>query len=248
MTTWLYDGTFDGFLSCVFDMYWQRKMKIRIRKEQEYLRSVSEDILFMPTNQANADRVWTGLSRKTSAAERAALYYCYLSELPGEEDNMVGFIRYRFELQADTKPDAGNFYVSHIQQLAFKVGLEQQRLESNTSFQLTKDNIWYAVISPDHNVLPLLMEHFKAHYHGQCWLIYDKRRRFGLYHNLRNVETVRLQFCNPPDTRYFRSGNVWSPEEPFYQQIWKVIYKEKPVRDDQQLHLQYVTKHYWKYL
>ena len=246
MTTWLYDGTFDGFLSCVFDMYWQKKMSIRIRKEQEHIRGAFEDVLFMPTIIANAERVWAGLSKKAAPEQLQQFFSCYLSELPAEEDNMVGYIRYMFDTAV---PDAGNFYVMHTEQLSKKVYKEKHRMESLVSFQLTKDNIYYAIISPDYNVLPLMVRHFKEHYGDQYWLIYDQRRRFGIYYNLQHVETVRLQFNANYEARYHHSGNTWTPEDELYQQVWKACNKGEMLTNgnDQRLQLQHMPRRYWKY-
>ena len=247
MTTWLYDGTFDGFLSCVFDMYWQRKMTIRIRKEQEHIRGVYEDVMFMPTIIANADRVWAGLSKKADTEQLQQFFACYLSELPAEEDNMVGYIRYIFD---SVLPVADNSYIMHVDQLSRKVYKEKHRMESLVSFQLTKDNIYYAIISPDYNVLPLMVRHFREHYADQYWLIYDQRRRFGIYYNLQNVETVRLQFNPNFDARYHNSGNTWTPEDELYQQVWKACNKGAITvnGNDQRLQLQHMPRRYWKYL
>ncbi|SFE52972.1 probable DNA metabolism protein [Chitinophaga sp. CF118] len=250
MTTWLYDGTFDGFLSCVFDMYWQRKMNILIRKEQEHVRGVFEDAMFMPTIIANADRVWAGLSKKVSPVQLSQFFACYLSELPAEEDNMVGYLRYVLGNQDGVSPDPANFYIMHAEQLAHKVQKERHRMESLVSFQLTKDNIYYAIISPNYNVLPLMVRHFKEHYADQFWLIYDQRRRFGIYYNLQQVETIRLQFNENYDARYHNLGNIWAPEDELYQQVWKAFYKEDVVKstNNQRLQLKHMPRRYWKYL
>lgn len=247
MTTWLYDGTFDGFLSCVFDMYWQRKMNIRIRKEQEHVRGVYEDVIFMPTIIANADRVWAGLGKKAAPEQLQQFFACYLSELPAEEDNMVGYIRYIFDAAIT---DRSNFYSAHVDQLSKKVYKEKHRMESLVSFQLTKDNIYYAIISPDYNVLPLMIRHFKEHYTDQYWLIYDQRRRFGIYYNLQHVETVRLQFNPNFEARYHHSGNTWTPDDELYQQVWKTCHKGEMVVNgsDSRLQLQHIPRRYWRYL
>jgi probable DNA metabolism protein len=250
MTTWLYDGTFDGFLSCVFDMYWQRKMDIRIRKEQEHIRGAFEDVIFMPTIIANAERVWAGLNKKVSPDKLQHFFSCYLSELPAEEDNMVGYLRYVLGKQDTTPVDERNFYITHAGELAKKVGREKHRIESLVSFQLTKNNIYYAVVSPEYNVLPLITSHFKEHYPDQYWLIYDKRRRFGIYYNLQQVDTIRLQFNGNYEERYHHTGNTWEPEEAFYQQIWKACNEGLPVGTgvNQRLQMQHMPRRYWKYI
>jgi probable DNA metabolism protein len=229
-------------------MYWQKKMDIRIRKEQEHIKSGYEDVIFMPTNTANADRVWAGLNKKVLPEQLQQFFSCYLSEIPAEEDNMIGYLRYVL----DTKqPESDNFYIQHVEQLSRKVYKEKHRMESLVSFQLTKDNIYYAIISPDYNVLPLMVSHFREHYGEQYWLIYDQRRRFGIYYNLQHAETVRLQFNPNYDARYHSSGNTWTPDDELYQQVWKACNKGDVLLSngsDQRLQLQHMPRRYWKYL
>jgi probable DNA metabolism protein len=238
MTKWLYDGTFDGFLSCVFDLYWQRKQNVVIRKEHEHKRGVYDDLLFMPTNMANADRVWTGLCKLLPAKVRQELIACHLSEKPGEEDNLIGYIRYVFDAQKVVIPNATNFYARHVEQLAGKVFQEQLKMERAVKFRLTRYNVHYAMISPEYNVLPLIAAHFQEHYPGLYWLIYDQRRCYGIYHNLKKVETVRLQFFEESDGRYPQAGFVWSPDDSLFQQLWKLFYSG-PIKMTRRLRMQY---------
>lgn len=249
MTTWLYDGSFDGFLSAVFDLYWQQKPGVQIRKEQEHVKGMFEDVFFMPTVIANADRVWTGLGKKISPEALHRLFCCYLSGLPGEEDNMIGYIKHVFAHKENVEEDFSNPYVLRITEVAKKVQREKHRMEAFVRFRLTKDNICYAIISPDYNVLPLIARHFRERYADQHWLIYDQQRRFGIYYNLEVVETVRLQFYTE-DAHYHLSGNIWTPEEELYQQLWQTYYKEANIqtRANQRLQLQHMPRRYWKYL
>lgn len=250
MTTWLYDGSFDGFLSTIFDLYWQQKTDIKIRKEQEHVGGLFENALFLPTVTANAERVWTGLSRKLSAEGLQQLFCCFLAELPGGEDHLIGFIRHVFASKHNVEQDLANPYVLYVSRLARKVEREKHRMLGFVRFQLTKDGIYYALVSPDYNVLPLIAKHFRDRYADQHWLIYDQRRNFGIYYNLQDVETVKLQFNSEYDPRYHHKGSIWAPEEELYQELWKVYYKGTNIesRQNLKLQLQHMPRRYWKYL
>ena len=86
--------------------------------------------------------------------------------------------------------DYSDSTVLHISQLARKVGREKHRMEAFVRFQLTKDNIYFANIEPDFDVLPLISKHFRDRYADQQWLIYDVKRKYGIYYNLDHVEMV----------------------------------------------------------
>jgi probable DNA metabolism protein len=250
MTTWLYDGSFDGFLSAIFDLYWQKRSDVMIRKEESHVAGLFENPIFLPTVLTNADRVWTGLGKKLSEEGLHQLFSCFLAELPNGEDKLVGFIQYVFASEQNVEKDFGNPFVLHVAQLARKMHREKHRMEAFVRFQLTRDEIYYSLVDPDFNVLPLIAKHFKDRYADQKWLIYDKRRNFGIFYNLDRVETVRLQFNTELDTKHSGGRDIWAPEEEMYQILWQAYYKGTniPGRKNLRLQLQHMPRRYWKYL
>lgn len=142
MTTWLYDGTFDGFLSAVFDLYWQRTADVRIRKELVYIPSMREQAIFMPTVTANAERVWIGLGKRLSPRVMQDLFACYLAEQDGEEDNMVAFIRYVFATGQALEPDARHPGLLRVKEVAAKVWQEKQALEEQLRFERYRKSLF----------------------------------------------------------------------------------------------------------
>jgi probable DNA metabolism protein len=249
MTVWLYDGTFDGLLSAVFELYNQQREKsnsVRIRKETDYMQGsqgLFDDVQILATVQAHADRVWAGLQKKLSPSAQQQLFSCYLSGQPDEEDQLLGFIRHVFANQQDVTQDYGNPFVLYISQQARKMHREKHRMEAFVRFQHAKDGLYYSIVEPDFNVLPLIAKHFKDRYADQRWLIYDKRRGYGIYYDLDTVETVSLDFSGA-------TNGIWSPEEDIYQQLWQTYYKEANIasRKNAKLQLQHMPKKYWKYM
>jgi probable DNA metabolism protein len=111
---------------------------------------------------------------------------------------------------------------------------------------LTKDQLYYAIIQPDFNVLPLIANHFKERYADQRWLIYDCRRKYGLCYDLREVSEVMIHF-NEGNSE---EENVYDEKESLYQELWKQYFDSVNIkaRRNMKLHIQHVPKRYWKYL
>ena len=59
-------------------------------------------------------------------------------------------------------------------------------------FQKTADGIFFAVMNPLYNVLPLSACFFQNRFADQPWVIYDTGRKYGLYYDLQTVETVQF--------------------------------------------------------
>jgi len=65
-------------------------------------------------------------------------------------------------------------------------------METTIQFQTTQDNLKFAAISPDADILPLISRHYRFLYNKQPWIIFDRKRNYGIYYNLESVEIISL--------------------------------------------------------
>jgi probable DNA metabolism protein len=94
--TYLYDGNFEGLLTVVFEAYARKAWPQQITAEDQAQPGLFGTTIYIPTDAAKADRVWSGLLRKVSEAARTNLYRCFLSELPGMEMTLFAYLRLAF--------------------------------------------------------------------------------------------------------------------------------------------------------
>ena len=136
-----------------------------------------------------------------------------------------------------------------VQQISKQVHREKHRMEAFVRFQKTTDGLYYATVSPDFNVLPLIIRHFEKRYADQRWVIYDTNRRYGAYYDLSQVALVNLEV--PPHQRSMPlAPEARDTQEDIYQQLWQVYFSSVniPERKNPKLHLRHMPKRYWKYL
>jgi probable DNA metabolism protein len=122
-------------------------------------------------------------------------------------------------------------------------------MEAFVRFQLTQDKLYYAICQPDYNVLPLIQKHFKERYADQRWLIYDSRRKYGIYYNLATVETVKISFsAHTSNGKHLTE--ILDEKEELYQQLWQQYFGSVNIeaRKNMKLHIQHMPKRYWKHL
>lgn len=239
MDIYLYDSSFEGFLTAVFESYTSRGV---IRKENAFVPDMFATTIRVETDLEKADRVWAGLSKKLSANGLHQYFSTFLSEIENVEDQMLSYTRHVFENQSYVERDFGNDFVLFVAQTARKVHREKHRMEAFVRFQLTKDGIYFSLVSPDYNVLPLIIKHFKDRYADQRWMIYDKVRNYGIYYDLEKVETVWMEMD--------KQEGIWDEAEGDYQALWQTYYKGANIasRVNRKLLLQHMPKRYWKYL
>lgn len=248
MKIWVYDGAFSGFLTAVFEVYEYKCNDAKIVKQTQYHASVFGQDHIVETNADKALRVWKGILKYTSAGAAESLYHSWLSELPNIEKYLLQYIQYLFIKKQSVDADFSHPAVLKIAQVTKKVHRERHRMEAFVRFQLTKDNLFYAVIEPDFNVLPLLITHFKNRYADQRWLIYDGKRKYGIYYDLQTVEMIELTLSD--EVKQNGLLPVVNEEEGMYQSLWKSYFQSVNIkaRKNTKLHIQHMPKRYWKFL
>lgn len=245
----IYDSTFDGFLSAVFDVYQYKLEAPVIVTEKAFNGNIFGNVHRVRTTAAHSRRVWTGLSKKISAEALHAVYKTFLSELQGIETTLLRYIQYAFSSPISMEADFGNQAVLTVHQTAKKVHREKHRMEAFVRFQQTADGLYFAIIEPDFNVLPLISNHFSNRYADQRWLIWDNKRHYGIYYDLETVTEVQLSFDAAANGGKEISA-LHDPSEKLYQTLWQQYFKSVNIaaRKNQRLHIQHMPVRYWKYL
>lgn len=245
----LYDGTFEGFLSAVFDVYYYKFEDVHVVDASAFNGNIFEKVHTVTTNQKHSARVWTGLGKRVSTDALEQLYKTFLSHVLNIENVLLHYMQYAFRSASSIESDFGNTAVLTVHQTAKKIQRETHRMEAFVRFQQTADNLYYAIIAPDYDVLPLIGKHFRNRYADQRWMIWDSKHRYGIYYDLQTTTFVNMTFEAGTN-----SGKdilqVYGPNEALYQQLWQQYFKSIniPARKNNRLQLQHMPARYWKYL
>jgi probable DNA metabolism protein len=247
MTTLIYDGTFEGLLTAVFEIYEQKLQQVKIQKGEWLCTALFEDVITIVTDETRAGRVLQGLQQKLSAGGLQRLYAAHMAGMDEEDGMIVGYIRYVFDSKMNVEEDYGNKYVLRISEMLRMIRREKHRMEAFIRFQKLQDDTFYAAIEPDFNVLPLLGRHFKNRYADQKWLIYDMKRNYGLFYDLFKLEFITLDFSTAKPDNVISS---YTEDEGLYQNLWKNYFQSVniPARKNTKLHMRHIPKRYWRFL
>ncbi len=248
MTTLFYDGTFEGLLSAVFEIYELKLTQVKLQTGEWYASAMFENRINVITNEVHVNRVLKGLQQKLSPIGLQRLYMAHIAEMENEDDNLIGYIRYVFDSPQNIEDDYGNRFVMRLSELILMIRREKHRMEAFVRFQKLKDETFYATIEPDFNVLPLIIKHFRNRYADQKWIIYDNKRNYGVYYNLHDTAYINLDFSNvnkPGDV-----GAAFTEDEGIYQSLWQNYFKSVniPARKNTKLHMRHIPKRYWRHL
>lgn len=262
MTDFVYDGSFEGLLTAIFDIYFKRLERARILPAAYYQPDVFSEKIEVYTDEAKANRVWKGLHKKLSKSALIHVFSCYLSELPEREEIILSFVRQVFASTDKVEENYSSSSVLRIAQLGRQLFREKHRFEAFVRFQQLRDGTFYATIDPDFNVLPLITEHFVKRYANQSWIIYDVRRKYGMHYDQHQVQEVYFDFVKASNEASLPQleatdsevveppTGVYTDQEDLYQLLWQTYFQSVniPARRNLKLHRRHVPIRYWKYL
>ena len=93
MTVFVYDKTFEGLLTAVFDAYSRHSFPDLLLAEGEPFPLFYDEAVTICTDDAKVDRVWKGLQKRLSAMALSVITVTWLSELPEADMLLFRYIR-----------------------------------------------------------------------------------------------------------------------------------------------------------
>ena len=250
MTIYIFDGTLEGLLTAIFEFYERKPGAIQLVAQQHFEPVLLDDVLEINSDEVKAKRVWEGLKKKMGNDWLLRFYNAFLSEDAATFQQLFHFACYIFDNAKGAEQNFGHPAVIAVTQMERSVNRERHRMKAFIRFQETADGIFYAPIEPDFNVLPLISNFFKNRYADQRWIIYDVKRKYGLYYDLEKVEEIVLEQVPEMKTATYLSNDLLHNKEQLYGLLWNDYFKSTniPARKNMKLHIRHVPKRYWKYL
>lgn len=252
MNVYLYDKTFDGLLTAVFDAYFRKTFPDALLSEGDTLPLFCDDLHTVVTDEEKAARVWRGLQKKVSSSALGCLTQSWLSELPEVGILIFRYIRKAIDTPRSIETNFADPDVLRLAQIWKKVDGERVHIMQFVRFQKAADGTFFAAFEPQYNALPLTVQHFKDRFANQKWIIYDMKRRYGFYYDLQEVTLI--SFDDDSREAHLITGmldeSLMDKDEKLFQQLWKTYFKAICIKErmNPRKHKQDMPVRYWKYL
>lgn len=254
----LYEPSFEGWLSAVFYVYTNKLQddeSLQLIAHDCYIPSLIAQATSVATDADNAERVLIKLHKLLGRSGMRNILWGFLSEKAHIGTTLFQVIKYAIDYPSrHIMQDLGNLNVLELVQTVKSVSREKHRMEAFVRFEHTTDNIYFARVEPDFNVLPLIGEHFRQRYQDQHWAIYDVARGYGIYYDKSKSTPSRpaaLQTITDLDGAVLRNpASIHSEDEQRYQKFWQGYFTNVNIKErkNSRLHKQYLPQRYWKYL
>jgi len=256
MTVYTFDSTLDGLLTAVFDSFAFHQQHVTLLAKGEQLPLFANEPYVVMTDSEKAERVWKGLEKYLSKDGLHMITISWLSEERALNQPLFNFICKVFRQPecSGIERNASDLDVLEVRNTCRRVLHEQLRMKQFIRFQKAKDGTYLAVVSPDHNVLPLIISHFQDRFNDQPWLIYDAKRHYGYYYD-GTAEPIRITFEDESVVPFDLSNGklndeVLSDNDQLFQQLWRTYFKAICIKErmNPRKQLSDMPRRYWKYM
>lgn len=228
MKDYLYDGTFEGLLTCIYQNY-KKERAAGIYEKSNYQQSLVYESEIVETDISKAQIVCDAICSKISREAYINVYYCYLSNAANKENIVLEFLIFAFKYGKDTM----NFYthekVLPVHEIYKKVAREEHRVLGILRFS-DIGGILYARYSPDNDISVLLADHFADRYKFEKFIIFDEKRKKALVYG-DNAWEIK-ENINLDNVEY-------SLNETMIQKLWKQYFTDLAIKERKNINLQF---------
>lgn len=236
---YLYDGTFDGLLTIVFDCYSSKTLPQNVKCKDLYVNNFLDNVVFIPTIYEKSDRVFKGIDKNICYDALFNSFYAFLSNAEDREINILKYLCNGFDIGPKINNMLTLSYVYKVISLKRNVFGECHRFKGLLRFIEIGDNLFYSSIHPDNNIIEILGHHFINRLPSQNFIIHDKYRNLCFLYNGKSYRIQEVSSFPLPDI---------SEEEKLYQNLWKSFFKSVTIdeRINRRCQMQFMPKKYWQ--
>jgi len=211
-----------------------------------------EEVFTVITEEEKAKRVWRGLQKKLSSGALSCLAQCWLAEEAETPMLLFRYIRKAIDAPRSIETNFADPDVLEFSRMWKRVDWERLRMLQFIRFQKAADGTFFAAVEPEKNALPLAIDHFKDRFADQPWLIYDIKRAYGFYYDLKEVRQVTFEEGSREGhlVTGMLDESLMDKDEKLFQQLWKTYFKAICIKErlNPRKHKQDMPVRYWKHM
>ena len=230
-----YDGSFEGFLCCVFDSYVHKEVLTAIYRNEDFIHTLFSSRTIQ-TDREHANRVYRKVV-KCSPYAANLLQKGFLTCLPNRELHL-------YRLVVKLLQEGPSFLRNFSDETLYPVARAVQHL--NGEAHLLKGFVRFSElggvlggeIEPKNRVLPILRSHFCARYQSDAFFLYDRTHKEALFYANGKAVIQPLEHFQmaPPDEA-----------EAHYRLLWKRFYDTIAIKEryNPRCRMTNMPKRYW---
>jgi len=238
---YLFDGTFFGFLTVVFECFDNKNFDCRIMVNGIIQESICFRYIYLETDNKKAERVVSGIKRKISEIAFENVYLSFLSFDENVFLDILKYLRLGFKVGGNVENYKTLDFVINVQKKRRNVQNEAHLLTGFLRFSETKENVLYSQISPENDVIEIIAEHFRDRLNNERWIINDVKRKKCAVYNGKNLLIMN---------DVYDLNISLSDDEEMWRNLWRDFFKSIAIENRKSLKRQnqVLPKKFRKYM
>lgn len=241
MTTYFFDGTKNGLLTCIFESFYEKRIPDDVTTECVQC-GLLDEIVTIKTDNEKAERVYKCLK---NCKTKYLVSDFNLTFRSGEKSRFKVLFDYLNVAISNKNIDVSKaFALPEIQaftDLKNRIYTETHRFKGFLRFMETEKGFYYACYEPDNDITELLVPHFTARLQSP-FIIHDIKRNI-------------LALCDGKQYKILNGGDngvtvFMSESEENFLDLWQQYYKSINIEERKNLRQMrnYMPERYWKNL
>ncbi|MGD9623136.1 MAG: TIGR03915 family putative DNA repair protein [Arcobacter sp.] len=216
----VYDGSFEGFLSLVYEVYYKKLKPIKIYKTLPN-EMIFEEILELKTSKDNAIKVLIAIKTKFPKELIQRILNIFMCDSKEFELYLLEYIIIGFK---ETKQlyNINNSCVFYLNSLEKELFRNVHKLTGFVRFEELEDGTLYARVESKFNVVYFLGKHFLKRFNNQNFIIHDLNRKLAFVKIQNDFSVQEVAFFDEPN---------YSSNEQKFQKLWKSFFSGVTIKE-----------------
>ena len=216
----LYDGTFEGFLSLVYEVYYKKLKPTKIYKTLPN-EIIFEEILEINSSKESGIKVLNAIKTKFPKEILEKILNIFMCDSKEFEMALLEYIVIGFK---DSKQlyninNSCVFYLNNLEKELFRV---THKLTGFIRFEELEDKTLYAKIESKFNVVYFLGRHFLKRFNNQNFIIHDINRKLAFVKIENDFSIQEIAYFDEP---------IYSSNEQKFQKLWKSFFSGVTIKE-----------------
>lgn len=216
----VYDGSFEGFLSLVYEVYYKKLKPIKIYKTLPN-EMIFEEILELNTSKDNAIKVLNAIKTKFPKELIQRILNIFMCDSKEFELYLLEYIIIGFK-EVKQLYNINNSCVFYLNSLEKELFRNVHKLTGFVRFEELEDGTLYAKVESKFNVVYFLGKHFLKRFNNQNFIIHDLNRKLAFVKMQNDFSVQEVAFFDEPN---------YSSNEQKFQKLWKSFFSGVTIKE-----------------
>ena len=223
----VYDGTFEGFLSLVYEVYYKKLKPIKIYRTLPN-EMIFDDIIKIDTTKEEYEKVLNALKIKFPNEMIEKILNIFMCDSKDFELALLEYIIIGFK-ESKQLFNINNSCVFYLNSLEKELFRNVHKMTGFIRFEELEDKTLYAKIESKFNVVYFLGKHFLKRFNNQNFIIHDINRKLAFVKIENDFSIQEVAYFDEP---------IYSSNEEKFQKLWKSFFKGVTINERTNLKLQ----------